>query len=67
MSVIQCVCFLEAMSTKHVCDVSSSLFSSPHPRPGGDAGEKVRWLLRKSQSSEDHPDGLQAVSHEQEL
>ncbi|TMS16744.1 IQ motif and SEC7 domain-containing protein 2 [Larimichthys crocea] len=30
-------------------------------------GEKVRWLLCKSQSSEDHSDSLQTVSYEQEL
>lgn len=39
----------------------------PHLLPGGDAGEKVWWLLCKSQSSEDHSDSLQTVSHEQEL
>lgn len=37
------------------------------PLPGGDAGEKVWWLLHKSQSSQDHPDSFQAVSYEQEL
>lgn len=38
-----------------------------HLLPGGDAGEKVWRLLCKSQGSQDHSDGLQTVSHEQEL
>lgn len=38
-----------------------------HTLPGGDAGEKVWRLLRKSPGGPDHPDGVQAVSHEQEL
>lgn len=57
------------MGAKHSdCDsVLYLVFFEPSPISGGDVGEKIWWLLCKSQSSKDHSDSLQTVSHEQKF